>query len=126
VKALVSSIVSGVLAGASAGSKGHKGHYGYNNYGYNGNNQYGQNGYNRNNGNRDAYQSSTTYGGYHYGYKPVSNFSFTHTRTILNLRYYKLNLCSFNHKTNLKHIKVRSPILFLFIFMRECIFSNFV
>lgn len=91
MKSLVSSIVSGVLAGASAGSKGQKG-YGHNTYGTNNNYGYGPNAANNNygnrygqNGNRDAYHSPTTYGGYTYGYKPVSNFSFIYTRTNLHI-----------------------------------------
>lgn len=83
VKSLVSSIVSGVLAGASAGSKGHTGHYGQygHKYGPNGHNGYGNNRYN---GQKDTYHASTTYGDYNsYGSpQPVSNFSFIHTSTI--------------------------------------------
>lgn len=87
--------MSGVLAGASAGSSGYKGHYGYNKYGNN-NNNYGQSGNNYGqygnrygqNGNRDTSQSSTSYGSYHsYGYKPptVSTLSCVYTRKVLNL-----------------------------------------
>jgi len=63
--------VTGVLAGASTGSKNHKS-YGYNQYGNAG---YGQNSYS---GNRDTSHASTTYDGYNSYGKPVSNFPLTY------------------------------------------------
>ncbi|XP_011868283.1 PREDICTED: uncharacterized protein LOC105562227 [Vollenhovia emeryi] len=105
VKSLVSSIVSGVLAGASTGSKGHKGQYGYGQSGNNGNNRYGQSGYNNRYGqngqssNRDTYQSSTSYGGYHQSYGSYNKPSvrtcifFTYMRIIL----YFSKLIEFNY-----------------------------